>query len=435
MLDRDIVGTGLHTGDKEYSSRLIPGPWRVGTRATCFDSYETSRLALSSSAIRLSQMRFYPVRPLAKINSISAKWDVQSIRTGEENSGTFFRMNISMKPRVRFQTIEGAPAYRPLLDGDFYVIAHLVLNNSGPQLKDRIILTSIAEQSELQEKNKDLGVVGTGKVIDGKLIVHVSTFVAGRLPQGNLELALKVIPKGIRGLAPAEGIYELGAMGSLSSSRSGDLTKACREETGKCDFTEYIKNSKTYQEMVAAETKLIEADKAKGLPPRKRYAAPNSPYLFDRLNLRFTQVETGETTTQRTVTYTASTCINDAFTGERPVGLPFTITDKKTGKVIAHSQTGEDGCLRWNAQIFHKYYQPEQFLEQNVVITKDSGYSRDVTFYINPWDDKFTFGFDEREFSEDFWAAQKKTQKKFLHVSLWRTSAITPYVFSTTSTP
>jgi len=395
VIERDIVGTGVHTGRQRV--KLAINPWAVGSggrdggdtfrylrdkplHPSQLIASEKADAALSGEALGQDQLYIGDV-------------DIQTIRTGEEKTGTLMRMNITMKPKVRFENREGVPEYKPIMNGDFYVIAHLVLNNTGPKLNERVILSSGGDNSELQKKHKDLGIVGTGRVIDGKLIAHVSTWVHGRMPQGNLELVLKVIPKGIRGIAPAEGIYELGAFRNLSSNFSGDLNKNCRED-GPCDIASYLKGSTNFEEM-----------------RKLNYGADNSPYLFDRLNLRFAQVEPGETTTQRTVTYTASTCITDAFTGERPVGLPFVIKYKETGELIPDQKTGEDGCLRWSSTIFHKYYQPEQFLERNVVITKDSGFVRDMRFYINPWDDKFTFGFDEREFKPEFWKTLRSRKK------------------------
>ncbi len=399
-VERDIVGTGVHSGRQRVKVAL--NPWAVGTHAR--DSGDEFRF------LRDKPLHPSLVLPPAQADSALSgeafgqdklyigDVSIQTIRSGEEKTGMLFRMNISMTPKIRFENQEGMPAYREVRDGDFYVIAHLVLNNTGPKLNQRLILTSSGETSEEQKKVADLGIIGTGRVVDGKLIAHVSTWVRDRMPQGNLELVLKVIPKGIRGLSSAEGIYELGTFRNLSSTFSGDLNKNCRED-GPCDIASYLKGSANFDEM-----------------RKNQYGSDNSPYLFDRMNLRFAQVEPGETTTQRTVTYTASTCITDAFTGERPVGLPFQISYKETGEVIKDQKTGEDGCLRWSSSIFHKYYQPEKFLERNVTIAKASGFARDLRFYINPWDDKFTFGFDEREFQPDFWKqllGRKKIPSRF----------------------
>jgi hypothetical protein len=394
VIERDIVGTGIHTGRQRV--QLALNPWAVAGRDPG-DSFRYLRDKPLNPTLLSEPAKADTILSGAALGEDKlyiGDVDIQTIRTGEDKSGTMLRLNISMKPKVRFETLEGQPIYRPVLAGDFYVIAHLVLNNTGPKLNERVILSSPAENSELQKKYQDLGIAGTGKVIDGKLIARVSAFIHGRLPQGNLELVLKVIPKGIRGISPAEGIYELGSFRNLSSSFSGDLNKACREEDKGCDIADYLRGSTNFEEM-----------------RKLKYGADNSPYLFDRMNLRFAQVEPGETTTQRTVTYTASTCITDAFTGERPVGLPFVIKYKETGEVIHDQKTGEDGCLRWSSSIFHKYYQPEQFLERNVTIVKDSGFERQLRFYINPWDDKFTFGFDEREFKPEFWVTLRSRRK------------------------
>jgi hypothetical protein len=111
------------------------------------------------------------------------------------------------------------------------------------------------------------------------------------------------------------------------------------------------------------------------------------------------------------VDYTVSTCVTDRFTGERVVGVKFNIRyEDESGEVI-HAMTQEDGCLNWSSKIFHKYYQPEQYYRKIVSIEKDTGFKRELAFRINPWDDKFTFGFDERQFTAAFWKKQDERKK------------------------
>ncbi len=412
IIERDIIGTGVHTGRQRV--RIAINPWAIGDRArdkgdeVAYLRDEPLPDALLSPEPEAHA--FADEKVLKDDQLFVDDVDVQTIRRGERDKGMMLRLNISMTPRVRFESNAGVPGMRTLTDGEFFVIAHLVLNNAGPKLKDRVILTSSSQEGNpngILAGEDTPGVVGQGKLINGKLISRVDVWVDPRMPQGNLELAIKLIPKGLRGLSSFEGIYELGALKTLSSHFSGALSEECRDQ-GTCKISPYLKGASNFEKLHS-----------------EGYANNNFPYLFDRLKLRFVQVQPGETTMQRTVAYSASTCVIDAFTGDHPVGMPFTIRYKATekdeqarreGKEIKHDlivakRTEEDGCLNWSSNIEHKYYNPEEFIEQLVSIEKDSGVKRDLRFYINPWDDKFTFGFDEREFKPEFWAEMKKRRK------------------------
>lgn len=410
VIERDIIGDGVHTGRQRV--RIALNPWAVGGGAR--DDGDSVRFLRDKP---LPPALLSPVIGPAAFGSTFDRLDnsglqpdklfvddvnIQTIRRGERNKGMFFRMNITMQPKVVFANHAGVepPGMRALSSGDFLVIAHLVLNNAGPKLDERVILTSMTDEKALPGESIP-GVIGSGRVIDGKLIARVDAWVDARYPQGNLELVLKLIPKGVRGLDSFEGVYELGSMRNLSSNFSGALNEGCRDKFPEqsCAIAPYLKAATNF-----------EALRDKG------YAKANSPYLFERLKLRFVQVQPGETTTQRTVAYTASTCVIDVFTGERPIGLPFTIrykipTRDENAKRGLSVPTEEDGCLNWSSIIDHKYYFPEEFIEQVITITKDTGVSRDLRFYLNPWDDKFTFGFDEREFQKEYWENQKLRRK------------------------
>lgn len=432
VLERDIIGTGVHTGRQRV--RIAVNPWAVGEGAR--DRGDEVRflrdkplpdemlIQPDKADIALAGAKDSRGRDLMGEDKIFVDdVQVQTIRRGEADKGMLLRLKVSMEPKVQFANHAGIPAMKRILNGDFIVIAHLVLNNTNTnadeQKQRRVILTSPDDHSQLKTPNLKLGsqnvpgVKGFGRVIDGKLVANVDAWIEPRMAQGNLELVIKLIPTA-PGLSDFEGIYELGAMRHLSSSFSGTLNQKCRDE-GKCSVAEYLSRASNFKELRA-----------------KNLADDNSPYLFDRMKLRFVQVQPGETTTERTVEYSASTCVIDAFTGDRPIGLAFNIrylTPKNDGsyELIENKKTEEDGCLNWSSTIYHKYYWPEQFYEQKVSIEKMNdecapnqdpktcarkpAVKREMTFFINPWDDKFTFGFDHREFKPEFWEKLKVRRK------------------------
>jgi hypothetical protein len=404
VLHRYIVGTGVHQGKQPVD--LAVNPWTLGDhprdRGDAGYFLRDEPIPKENMSSVGEATGFMNEKVLGEDSLYVEDVDIQNIRRAEKDKGTMMNMNITMTPKVRFESNVGKPANISLSDGDFYVIAHLIMNGVGSGMNERLILTEPAEgdfRPKDLEQETTPGAVGFGKVIDGKLVARVNVWVDAKAAQGSLELAIKLIPKGVRGLKSFEGVYELGEMRKLSSHFSGQLNEDCREH-GPCNIASYMKTASNFQALKDA-----------------KYASDNSPYLFDRMVLRFVQVQPGETTMQRVVAYAASTCVIDAFTGERPVRLPFTIryltAGTKDGKkdLIEDQQTEEDGCLRWSSTIEHRYYEPEEFIEQEVSIEKGSGFKRVLKFHLNPWDDKFTFGFDEREFKPQFWEDQKKRRK------------------------
>lgn len=404
VLERYIVGTGVHGGRQLVKFGVNPWAIRSGesSRDGGPDFIDLMNKKVDPSLLSDAKKAdaYLSGELLGQDQLFIDNVSIKTIREGEENKGTMFRLNISMEPKVLFEGQDGRASYKSIPDGDFAIIAHIVLSEVGDKFDKYAIVSSPGDHMQIRngmdDVDKAIGASGSGRVRDGKLVAHVTTWIRDRFPQGNIRLVLKVIPKGIRGLKAAEGIYELGAFKNLSSSFEGQLTKQCRENG--CDVSQYLTQATNIEEL-----------------RKTGYASDNSPYLFDRMNLRFVQVNKGETTTQRTVTYSVATCVTDAFTGERPIGLPFKIVYKETGEVVQgpdgkDPKTGEDGCLRWSSTIRHKYYMPEDFVPRTVTVTKGN-FSRDLKFYINPWDDKFTFGFDEREFSPEFWDEIKGRDK------------------------
>ncbi len=396
VVERDIVGTGVHSGRRRV--RLAINPWAVG-KGSRDDGPEV--LFLRDKMVPQEQLVGPELAEKALSGELQGQDEllvdsvsIQSIRKSERMTGTFVQMNIDMEPKVRFEDAAGEPGWYKIKSGEFAVVAHLVVSETGPDLSSHYILGA---GKGLEGARDEDGITGFGRVEDGKLILRLNTWIEEKFPQGNLRLALRLIPKGVRGLAPFEGIYELGALRNLSSSYSGDLIKECRDQVGGCQVSTYLKSAENYK---AARKEFLEA--------------ANTPYLFDRVNLRYIQVlPYGETATQRIVAYRASTCVVDRFTGEKVVGMEFKIHFlDNPNKPPETKKTLADGCLSWNSEIWHEYYQPEQFFEIKVALEKSRDFKQTLKFYINPWDDKFTFGFDEADFPAGL-RRQKKIKSRF----------------------
>lgn len=390
-ITRYVLGQGVHAGRAEV--KLAVNPWALGAGARD-----------RGDAVVFLRDQILPKNQLAPAGQMRATlsgdshgkadlWipevSVSSLRRKDFADGQVIDLSFVVKPRVRIQNMNGELDYFDLKAGEFDIVAHLIATDTGAGQNERVLLTP----QELQ---------GSAKLIDGQLIVTTRTSLERRVSSGNLELALKLIPKSIgslRSLNSFEGIYELGAAHELSRSPKGMLTQACRKSEITCSMRESLEATSNFEKL-----------RGQG------YGLSNEPYIFGNLKLRFVTVEPGETATQRDVAYAAQTCIKDRWTGQDVADMPLTIEylDENGAPLAGKTQTrttNEEGCLNWESTIFHKYYQPERLFWHNVRISRPGGFQKILRFALNPWDDKFTFGWDEREFSKEF-IQKLQTRKK-----------------------
>src|SRR5262249_29985575 len=108
------------------------------------------------------------------------------------------------------------------------------------------------------------------------------------------------------------------------------------------------------------------------------------------LKARFDKVSVLESAPTRTVLFTVKTCAADPNIKS--------VSVSRNNQVLPTENAGP-GCFSWKDSISHSYYSPEQFSEMKYSIAVD-GTKQDQKLYVNPWDDKFTFGFDSREIAD-----------------------------------
>lgn len=381
-LQRYILGQGIYTGRVEV--KLAINPWALGSHSR--DGGE---------AVVFMRDQILPQSQLAKPDRMQSVlngdmhgsadlWiqslDVTSIRRKSYSDGQVIDLSFEIKPKIRVQNMNGGVEFFELKSGSFDVVAHLIATETGSGQSERTLLTPDKLQA-------------SARVIDGSMIITTRTSLERRVSFGNLELVLKLIPKGIgslNSLNEFEGIFELGDVHELGRGPNGLLSLACRNSESSCSMIQALDNTTNFDKL-----------RAEG------YGLKNEPFIFTNLKLRFASVQPGETATQRNVMYTASTCIRDRWTGQDMAETPFLIEylDDKGQPIPGRSQTratNEEGCLNWDSTIFHKYYQPERLFWHEVRISLVSGVKKSLRFALNPWDDKFTFGWDEREFSKEF---------------------------------
>ncbi len=400
------------------------------------------------------------------VNDVSLK----SIRRRTLADGVTMDILMSMKPIMMLRDTDGNIITKSISRGKFRINAYLVVTDTGVEETSKMIITDSS------------GIGGVARIDLGELTTQLRAKWTQRAHTGNVTLALEVIPDGITGIEPFEGLFELGNLNSLTGNSSGKILPTCGHPT---DWSEEANSASKEQnnfnssdrpchkvkDFVNSATNFEELVK-------QGYASSNEPYVMDVLKLRFMAVLSGETATQRNVLYSASTCITDRFTGIRMADIPFIIEYlDDNGNVIPHEieveklkrmekvdkdgrtvldmdgepvtelvpfeekdkngivkpketiqlyerkkVTNSVGCLIWNGTIHHAYYGAEEFKWHKVRIRtekggadfKTKGFSKIKEFALNPWDDKFTFGFDKEEFSAEFLKAKKAKSRFFL---------------------
>lgn len=343
---------------------------------------------------------------------------------------------ITMRPLITVYDRSNTPKPLDLTSygGKFAIFAHLVATDAGENQDEKAILTMGAMST-------------TAKVeADGQIHTTLRTNLEKTTSFGNVSLAIRVVPIGLFGgqlpLKSFEYIYELGDIREMGDKTGTPNPDCAHHNKEKCNMLAFLKDANNFKKFEAL-----------------RLAYKKEPLFFSTMKLRFVTiaVDPPETATRRTVTYSASTCITDTLTGAKVAKTPFYLeyvqdpSDKTPpDKDFYQKQTlmtDDEGCLRWIAHVTHQYYKPETFILRTVKIkmigpkpvtihsdpyaipvTEFDKYNpklkeiereirevpkdaklqdppkdqqkeaagQELRFVLNPWDDKFTFGFDLR---------------------------------------
>jgi hypothetical protein len=401
--ERTITGVGSNTGSQTL--RLAFNPWNVGEHARDPDTKELLFLRQGEDAPPVKV--FEPSQAAAALAGElqeSAQLLVEEVKIkpvpiGENKTMVKYNLQVQMLPRVQYRRAAGTVTYEPVEDGDFEVRVQVLGTEGGEKQDQKVILLG-----------GDLQTVRRSK--DTNLNLEFTVTQERRLNRGNLEMVVEVTPINLNGytkLRPFNGVYRFG-VGTTLKDADAPIANDCDDQSdkSKCRFNEYVQKASNFQQ--------LEAD---------GYVRANSRYLFSTLKLRFGTVMNGETATQRTVAYTANTCITST-NGETLANTRMSVVYHKDPKNEGDRpessdpivvDTDDNGCLKWAGYVFHKYYAPEQYYEKNVTIyigdhPVPGGFSRDLKFYLNPWDDKFTFGWDSTEFTKEFFKRVMDRQKQ-----------------------
>lgn len=337
------------------------------------------------------------------------------------NSETGYIVNqtLEMKPRLAIVKANGVVDYEDLTDGDFDVYVQVVATDTGFNQNKRLILTESLEAVNAADPENPNSPKGTGHITDGKLTALVSFKATREVAEGNLQYVVRLVPRRIANRAPKdfEGIFNVAGKVNtwVGNPTHAILDSTCDPKFGStlgCSYDGYLRKTDKFEDML----KSGEAQKAE-------------PYRFTMVKGRFVQVDMGhiydndgklmvtpgETATHRRILYSASVCVTDQ-SGNRVVHQQFKIRYLKESEATGNyntisKTTNDDGCLLWTNTVEHGYYKPEQFFRQVIAIDGPGGARRVKTLYINPWDDKFTFSFDELELGKEYFEEIAKRPK------------------------
>lgn len=459
---RDIVGRDVNTGTR----RVVIGvnPWAMG-------DHPRDKGISAVISKRDGDDGYLPKSWFEAKDAERALAGEHKLQTGPESRAWLFIPKVSVSPTpeqaaVGFTTfkyvIEGEPEihtrnannndhYETVQDGVFDLRMQAFASRVGGLDRKALIVTG---NTFWLDKKGGLQVdpFGDGYVRHGRLRAEFVVRQDKKANRGNMELALQLTPRAFNGqIKEFNGLYELGA-GTILKDGSAGLTNRCMKKDGvDCDFTKLVKEASNYQDLVD-----------------NGYLKPFQQFSFERLKIRFFMVEAGETATRRSVAYTASTCIRDRVTGERlantPMKIKYALPEGKNLEKFGYSradrakiessftagadekinqqkkkeiesnlkkfddellalqqsykvekteifkETDNEGCLSWDGEVFHRYYEPEQYFQRVVNISfdykdekaseKTPNYVTEHTFFVNPWDTNINFGFDKEEFTE-----------------------------------
>ncbi|MBY0384374.1 hypothetical protein K2X05_04375 [bacterium] len=306
---------------------------------------------------------------------------------------------------VRLYDSANANDNMQLTSGKFKIFAQLVatdLESSG-----HVILTNqmlISDSKSWTQNNMGVNAV-------------LPISVAIRPQWGNLNLLLKVVPADIPDLEPFEALYNLGRFDSINngSAQIFDLSEyTVDKESGEVTFSydEYLKKSLNYEGWKKNQTTYgIDFDKYSTL--EKGY----SRLLPTVAEILFSRVMPGDTSTDRTIQYTVETCLIDNMTGSTVKGgLKFKVEFEDRGKIYeVFRKTNNVGCLTWVGMISHKFFHREQLIPKwsrvTYMGTDIANANFQIDYYINPWDEKFTFGRDVRRLTEEYLEQIRESHK------------------------
>ena len=329
-------------------------------------------------------------------------------------------ITLSAQPFVRLRDSTGVPKDHDLLTGKFMVFANLIASGASGNNK-KYLLSSDVYSVTGQDKSFAWNLNENGLQVNIPLVLkYQSSF-------GRVELLIKIIPRGsdLKNIKPFTAVYDLGQWNEWVRNQAPLFKEESYDILRDIDYRGYLRD------LNIADPELIKT------------LRPADDFIFGAFAIRFVRIMPGETATDRTLQYSVKTCIVSGLDGT-PVGpgLQFDIeteddyggnqTDNRRIYKIRRA-TDNEGCLTWFGFLSHKYYRKEVLEKKTAVVSYRGGYkcdegnkvicpvderghidfkNRDFSYYMNPWDEKWTFGWDARDMLEGYFKEIKQQMKE-----------------------
>lgn len=374
-MNRVIRGTGAHVGERSVVFYVNPWASDRGEKTKTVVYSRDSKIDAMKVASKEMSMKILKGEAQEKPRIWLSKVSVKSTkdRLGDEGSGAAISLEVSFTPKVELYDSSGAVYWKDIPQGTFKVFTHLLANDIGRNKNEKMILTTNAHPE-------------VGFVKDGTVKIDRRAILSTRATDGRLELGLRVeAVDGPAGLEAFEGVFRMDEARKLT----GGFSPTIKDEV--------LKNTAfSLDKYLATATNFTDLKKA-------RQAMSMEPYTFAVAKPRYLKVGKGETATTRSIDFAVATRVVDNVLGDTVgEGTRFLLKfpDGRTEVVEADNE----GVIRWNSKLTHKYYKAENYALESVRIFDESGKRLlgEKNFSINPWDDKFTFGFDRAEMDDKF---------------------------------
>lgn len=392
VLKREVIGRGLHQGS--YPVEIAVNPWAVfRSKYPNFvhldkkDRLPANLLSFGVTQVKESKLGFKKsIKPYYPLDIANAKVFISQIR--EYNKKLDLEIRLEMDLLAKMKDAYGENVLYKIKTGRVRAFVSLIATNMGKESKEHAILFHSRKPLFVQFTAQNRGIISYKGIFRHKA------------PRGNFAIAIRLVPEGVS-LAPFEALYSLGSYRDLLGNSALILEENSIENLSKA------KKNFSYSKFLQQASNLRELKK-------KRYLKGIRPFRILESVPKHQAILPGETAIARTVRFRTEFCFRHTLTDAPVIDQHFFITYES--KLIKNKgfYTNEDGCLPVHGTVLHKVYKPQKYFIKKFHLYHDpnhelnsqnfkkliKSYDRfheEISFSINPWDEKVTnFGFDNR---------------------------------------
>ncbi len=337
----------------------------------------------------------------------------------QDRSGVHINLNFTGKPVAWVKDSTGIPHETEIDTGRFTVYMHLIASGAADNSEKHLLSSNVAQitrQNTVFEWSMNQ---------DRLLAASVPVLLRNRTELGSVELLVRVVPRsqGLTSLKPFSAVFLLGQYNDWIRPQS--LRYQFNEIFDSMDQVNYERYFDNVVGMDEIDSSIMT------VRDQKRF-------YFSPLRMRFVRIMPGESATDRTLQYSVTTCIENWRGARVGRGYQFNVITEDQGRQrTMRRETNEDGCLTWFGTLSHKYYRREvleqrsasvtyvgtqnngnsathlqgedrsgtvlENVDQNLTGDIVNSYEENFTYYMNPWDEKWTFGWDEPDMPANYY--------------------------------